>query len=103
MFTIKDIRDMFNDTEEGYIEIARKVSVPLEKIIEYCHDYDDLLYILDDELCEEWIPKYDCSYRLIGFKGGFYDAVLEFIVDVVIAREDFENEYGSKGEQNNEK
>lgn len=103
MFTIKDIKEMFNDTEEDYIEIARKVSIPLEKAIEYCTDYDDLLDILDDELCEEWIPKYDCSYRLIGFKGGFYDAVLEFIVDVVIAREDFENEYYDEGEQNNEK
>ena len=96
MYTIDDILELIKqnpDEECEYIELRNVVEIPFADVV-YCHGYDELIDLLDDAICEDWLPKFDCNYSLAdNAGGGFYYGDLRFEVTILVDIAEFLNEY----------
>lgn len=88
MYSIEDIREMI---KRGEHLIKADVEVDLGDVMS--RSFDDLIDLLEEGICEYWLPKLDCSYDLISCTKGFYYATLCFEVEILIDAETFLSEY----------
>ncbi len=88
MYSIEDIREMIKRGENTIKEV---VEVELGNVMN--NSFDDLIDLLEEGICEYWLPKLDCSYDLVGCTKGFYYATLRFEVEILIDAETFLSEY----------
>lgn len=88
MYSLNDIIELIN---KGENIIKDTVELELAEVMQ-C-SYDDLIDVLDNSLCESWLPKLDSNYTLVDFNPGFYYASLIFNVHIEIDVEMFKNEY----------
>lgn len=101
MYTIDDIKEFIETGKklglctDNFIKIDKMIEVPFEEVV-CCHGFDELIDILDEYFCEEWLPKFDCNYELIDCGKGFYYTYLNFLVTILVNIEEFYEEYGEE-------
>lgn len=88
MYSLDEIVELI---QSGKTSISDTIEVELGDVI--CRSYDDLIDLLDEALCECYLPKADCYYKLISCTEGFYHATLKFLVVIDIDVERFKAEY----------
>ncbi len=93
MYTIENILELIdNRPNEEYIELRDTVEIPFSEVV-YCHGFDELIDILDERLCESWLPKFDCYYKIVDCGKGFYYTSMFFDVSITIDVNEFLLEY----------
>ncbi len=97
MYDIDQILELIKQNpNEEYIELKAVLEIPFSQVV-YCHGFDELIDILDEAMCESWLPKFDCDYRLANNEGGgFYYDDLNFKVTILVDTAEFLNEYGEE-------
>ena len=102
MYTIEHILELIKQNpNEEYVELKQVVEIPFGEVV-YCHGFDELIDILDDMFCDNWIPKGDCDYELIGCSRGLYHTHLQFLVTISVDVADFLSEYDEEDEYGEE-
>ena len=97
MYNIDDILKMIKDNlEKEFIVLKGVIEIPFAEVV-HCHGYDELIDILDEALCESWIPKFDCNYKIKEIdEGSFYHGDIKFNVNICVNVKEFLNEYGEE-------
>jgi hypothetical protein len=96
MYSLEDILEMIrNNPEEKYLTLYETIEIPFMQIVTGCHSFDDLIDILNDAICESWLPVFDANYDSFGLCGStdFFYGDLEFKVSITIDTEEFLREY----------
>lgn len=88
MYTLAEVIEL---VEAGIHTIEGTVELELGDVLH--RSFDDLTDLLDEQICESYLPKFDCSYCLVGFTPGFYYATLKFDVMIEIDVDRFVEEY----------
>ncbi len=88
MYSLEDITAMIKRGENVIKEV---VEISFEEVLN--RSFDDLIDLLDEAICESWLPKLDCHYELVDCTKGFYYASLYFNVQIVIDADTFLYEY----------
>ena len=96
MYDIYDILGLIKQNpEEKYLILKETIELPFMQIVNYCHSFDDLIDILNDAICESWLPVFDADYgsfELCGSNDFFYGD-LAFNVSITIDVEEFLRDY----------
>lgn len=97
MYSIDDILELIKkNPNEECIELKAIVEIPFAQVV-YCHGFDELIDLLDEAICENCLPKFDCDYALADTTGGgFYHDDLNFEVTILVSVAEFLNEYGEE-------
>ena len=97
MYSIDDILELIKQNpEKQYIELNKVICIPFAEVV-YCHGYDELIDILDEAICEGWLPKFDSKYEIFNLNGlSLYHSDISFKVSITIDVEEFMNEYGEE-------
>ena len=97
MYGIDDILELIKkNPNEECIELKAIVEIPFAQVV-YCHGFDELIDLLDEAICENCLPKFDCDYALADTTGGgFYHDDLNFEVTILVSVAEFLNEYGEE-------
>lgn len=88
MYTLTEVIEL---VEKGIYMIEGTVELELGDVLH--RSFDDLTDLLDEQICESYLPKADCSYSLVGFTPGFYYASLKFDVMIEIDVDRFVADY----------
>ena len=96
MYDLDDILEFIRQNpEEKYLTLKETIEVPFMQIVNGCRSFDDLIDLLNDAICESWLPIFDANYdsfELCGSNDFFYGD-LAFKVSITIDVEEFLRDY----------
>lgn len=96
MYSIDDILELIRQhPDEKYLTLKETIELPFMQIVNYCHSFDELIDILNEAICESWLPIFDSNYDSFNLCGSndFFYGDLAFNVSITIDIEKFLNEY----------
>ena len=96
MYGIDDILELIKqNSEEKYLTLKETIELPFMQIVNYCHSFDELIEILNDAICESWLPIFDAHYDSFDLcdSNDFFYGDLAFNVSIAIDVEEFLREY----------
>ena len=92
MYSIEDIKDMIDPESLTNICILEgHVTLNFGDVIG--NSFDDIIDMIDEEVCANYLPKADCDYRLVSCTEGFYYSTLTFYFRIDIDTERFIDEF----------
>lgn len=96
MYDLDDILGFIRQNpDEKYLILEETIELPFMQIVNCCHSFDDLIDILNDAICESWLPVFDANYDSFDLCGStdFFYGDLAFKVSITIDVEEFLKEY----------
>lgn len=92
MYTIEDIKDMIDPESLTNICILEgHVTLNFGDVIR--RSFDDIIDLIDEEICDDYLPKADSEYKLVSCTEGFYYSTLTFYFRIDIDVERFIDDY----------
>jgi hypothetical protein len=96
MYDLDDILELIKQNpEEKYLTLNETIELPFMQIVNGCYSFDDLIDILNDAICESWLPVFDANYDSFELcnSNDFFYGDLAFKVSITIDVEEFLREY----------